>query len=1080
MSNWVYGQRPATFGENTVPNTIVYKLKPAAAQAARTNQASARSFNRALEHIGAQRVHQKFPAQAAAPATNTRKRTPTVDLSLIYELQYAPGMKLEEVQQTLMATGLVAYAEPLYIREPLSQPNDPHADSLKTNQFYLKLVRAYEGWAVEKGDTNVVIGILDTGYKLSHEDLRTKVKRNYSDPIDGIDNDGDGYVDNYTGWDFSDQDNNVFDDTQYKGHGTGVAGVAAGATNNGKGIASLGYNTLFMPLKVFSSVKNGRFGGYEAIVYAATHGCKVINLSWGGTGQSQFEQDIINFAALDYDVLIVAAAGNTNKLLDIFPAAYDNVLSVGGSNTLDVKSRDHSYNYRIDLTAPSENILSPNMTSDNSYAGAWGTSFASPIVAGAAALVRSRFPHLTALQAIERLRVSTDDIYSLTGNQPYVGLLGKGRLNLKRALKEAQLRSVRCTLAKLEARSPVAAAGSTVFLEASFQNYLAPVSNLTVSLSTASPYVQVEQGTFIAGVMATNSTSHTGARPYTLRITADAPENYTVYLRLDFSDDSYTDFQYIPLVINPSIVTLTANNINISLNNTGNLGYNGLNFKQGVGMQYKGGPSLLFEGGLIVATDSTRVSDNLHNADWLNDNNYKSAGPIQLYNSTALADQEVRSAMTAAGEGKAGVKVKQVASAWKSSPDLDYVIVEYQLTNITPDTLRKVHAGLFADWDIGNYTQNAAAWDSALALGYVYNTVAPLPYAGLKLLSDTGAPLYHAADNVGGNDSTVTVDDGFTDLEKYKIISRGISRTRAGGVNGNSVSHVLGETFYQLAPNETRTVAFAVLAADNLDDMRTSAAAAQAKYKSIKTGPLPSGVQQSICKGAAVLVTPDKGSNFRFYTDQPKQHLIGEGNSLNLGTLVDNKTIYVSNADSLFESATVAYTYQVAALPVANFTLEKAYATTAAAISPVNHSEHAASLLWDFGDGTVSTDLQPQHTYQNAGLYSITLTATDSMGCTQSITQKQVQVYANEIVLYPNPAYNFVALSLLGPIDPHNKASTPHLTLTDLTGKVVSPDSSIQGSNLHFDVSRLTAGIYIAHVRYNNTTITKRILVRHR
>lgn len=344
----------------------------------------------------------------------------------------------------------------------------------------------------------MVIGVLDTGFRLSHQDLNTKVKHNYADPIDGIDNDGDGYIDNYSGWDFADKDNNVYDDTPWKGHGTAVAGVAAAATNNATGMAGVGYRSLFMPIKVFSSSPNGPFAGYEAIVYAANKGCKVINLSWGGTGFSEFEQDVINYAVLEKDVLLVASAGNRNTFEDIYPASYDNVLSVGGADKQDVKYKDHTYSYKLDMISPSSGIYSTSLSGDNRYSSFGGTSYASPTVAGGAALVRSRFPELSARQVAERLRATTDHIYGLEGNQPYLEMLGTGRFNLKKALKVQVPTSVRCVAFAPQPKQSLGA-GRSIAIDASFINFLSPTSQLEVTLTSLSPYVSITHGSASLG-----------------------------------------------------------------------------------------------------------------------------------------------------------------------------------------------------------------------------------------------------------------------------------------------------------------------------------------------------------------------------------------------------------------------------------------------------------------------------------------------------------------------------------------------------------------------------------------------------
>jgi len=308
----------------------------------------------------------------------------------------------------------------------------------------------------------------------------------------------------------------------------------------------------------------------------------------------------------------------------------------------------------------------------------------------------------------------------------------------------------------------------------------------------------------------------------------------------------------------------------------------------------------------------------------------------------------------------------------------------------------------------------------------------------------------------------------------------GLSRMRAGGRVGNNVSHLVGATTRNLAPGETRTVAFALLAADDFSSLQTHAAAAQVKYRTIKSGPLPTGTQQGVCEGAPVLVTPDNGSTFRFYADQNRTEMIGHGDALPLGAVYKNRTVYVSNADSLFESLPVPYTYVIPEKAEAGFKLDQAFGRMGSALHLVNLSKHAAALTWDFGDGTTSAEAHPSHAYQAAGLYTITLTATDSLGCLQSSVSKQLQVYADRVTIYPNPASDRIAITLTGPVDANNSANAPRLTLTDITGKVMSPPSYVSESNLYYDVSRLAAGIYIAHVVYNNASYVERILVRNR
>ena len=300
-----------------VPGRLIVKLKPTSADQFRRPgpAALAPALRTTLSRLGAA-AQAKFPA-SVAPGPN---RPGAVDLGLLYEVRVPASASLDDTRRQLLKTGLVEYVEPLYSYPPLQQPNDPLADSTRANgQYHLKNIRAYRAWDVTQGDTSIVIGIVDGGTRLTHEDLATQFQPNRQDPIDGLDNDGDGYVDNYYGWDFADHDNDPGRDPSSV-HGILVAGCAAGATNNGKGIAGVGYRCRFLPLKIYPSTPTGSFGGYEAIVYAADHGCQIINLSWGAPGgYSQYEQDVINYAAINHDVVVVAAAGNTAADLDFYP-----------------------------------------------------------------------------------------------------------------------------------------------------------------------------------------------------------------------------------------------------------------------------------------------------------------------------------------------------------------------------------------------------------------------------------------------------------------------------------------------------------------------------------------------------------------------------------------------------------------------------------------------------------------------------------------------------------------------------------------------------------------------------------------
>ncbi len=1090
----LYGQMlPFTgkVGAGTQPYTVVYRLKSiiAADPQARAAQPAKSDLPAIHQKIGAKNIQQKFP-RIKAP-TPQAENPESASISDIYQLQHSPSLSFEEVRKALMATGLVEYVEPLYRRVPLHQPNDPSADSLKTNQYYLKLIQAYGGWAVEKGDTNVVIGILDTGFRLTHADLKSKVKRNYNDPIDGIDNDGDGYVDNFEGWDFSDNDNSVLDDTPYKEHGTNVAGVAAAATDNGIGIASVGFNLKFMPLKVFSSAENGPFSGFEALVYAAEKGCKVINLSWGGEEYSRYEQDIINYVVLQKDVVVVAAAGNINENINIYPAAYDNVLSVGGTDQKDVKYADYTYNYLVDICAPSVAIQTTGASNDNAYRNGWGSSFASPMTAGAAGLVRSKFPNLRAQQVMERLRVTSDDVYRLDGNKPYQDMLGKGRLNVKRALREPAPKAARNTSFAIK-DNKVIQIGDTVLLELYITNFLAPVENLSVRVSSPSPFVTILQEDVVLGSMGTLETANNRARPVKLIFSEATPVNHDTYFRLTFSGTGYEDFQYIRLQANPDFITLKTEKLQVTVNNSGNFGYNGHNFEQGVGVRYRGGLSLLYEAGLMVATDATHVSDNVLNEKKEPSMGFRAVSQLKFDYKSKLADQEVRGIMQdmQSASTAVGVEVKHKAFAWQSEGNQDFIILEYDIKNISSHPLASVYAGLFADWDIGDAFRNAADWVEELQLGYVYNTSRPHPYAGVKLLTPD-APSYYAIDNAGGGETSIGITDGFSASEKFRTLSEGVARKQAKGTGaGGDVSHVIGASAQNLAPGETKTVAFAILAANNLVDLKKHAQAAQQKYISIKSGPPPLAANDTVCIDSPVVVKPEGGTRYHFYADRQKLKRLAAAATYEIEHLKESTTLYISNADSLFESSLVAAQLVVADAPVAQFSIVEELSVKGLKTVFKNESTRGHSWLWDFGTGATSTEEAPRYTFEQAGSYVVKLSVTDRFGCTAS-TSKVIEVVSmhptasgkafskSPLTLYPNPTTGLARLRVPHLHEGGAKGDMPKVTVTDVTGRStalsVYPTADAQELTVHFEM--MPAGIYQVQIRYRDGTFTQKVLL---
>ncbi|OGX88200.1 S8/S53 family peptidase [Hymenobacter glacialis] len=834
----------------TVPGRLVVKL--------RTGQPAA-ALEIALLTLEAHDVRQKFPHTMAPDV----EKPGSVDLRGIYQFHIPATISLTRARAVLLATGAVEYVEPLYIRQPLYQPNDPLADStltsLTASQYYLKQIRAYRAWDITRGDSAIVIGITDGGVRLSHEDLRQQIKHNYADPINGLDDDNDGYVDNFTGWDLANNDNDAGYDINII-HGSLVAGVAAARVDNGRGIAGVGNQCRFLPLNIYPNTPTGTFAGFEAIVYAADHNCKVINMSWGAPGgYSRFEQDVITYAAVNRDAVLVAAAGNTNADLRFYPASYDHVISVSSVSSTDQKTGSATYNYRIDLTAPGTSILttqgyhtvSGGGVAEADYVAVGGTSFAAPMVAAAAGLVRWQFPRYTAAQVAAQLRQTADNIDGLAANAAWAGRLGAGRLNMLRALTQTTRQEARVISSTFSPDRQAYMRGETLTLSASVQNLLQPVAGLTVTLTSLSPHLVVQQGNFAAGDLPTLAQTDNAAAPFRLVVAASGiPLNTKATLRYRLTaSGGYQLDQFVEVLLNPDYVVLDANDLTLTLTSRGNIGYDNLSGSIGAGVSYKGSGSVLSEGGLLLATTPTRVSDRLRTNGGQARQSFFSLRQATQQRPGPRADQEARVAfqdtIPVAGSRirSVGVAVRQRAYAWSTPGRRDFVVLEYSLKNLTADTLKPLYSGLFMDWDLptdDGTGRNVANWDSTRALGYCYvpglpaAASTPAQYAGVQLLRG-GEPAVYSINNAAPVGSPVRFADGFSAAEKFLTLSSGTARAQrsAGLPNGADVSQVVGSRLARLAPGDSTTVVFAVLAASSLPQLQAAADAAAQAYSTL-------------------------------------------------------------------------------------------------------------------------------------------------------------------------------------------------------------------------------------------------------
>ena len=296
-------------------------------------------------------------------------------------------------------------------------------------------IDAPEAWDLETGNPDVVIAILDTGIDYTHPDLMENIWENMNEiPGDSIDNDGNGYIDDIRGWDFAYDDNDPQDEL---GHGTACAGIAGAVGNNGIGISGVCWNCTIMPIQVMDETGSGYWTDMaQGIIYAADNGADVISMSFGGYDVPNLLLDAVNYAYTK-GVFLCAAAGNHNEQNKTYPAAYEHVTAVGMTNLHDRRAHflrfGSNYGDWVDIAAPGSIIYSTSPTYyispfvKASYDSWSGTSFATPMVAGAAALLLSKDSTLTP-DEVKAFLCNNVDPYS--GNK----YIGTGRLNAYKAL----------------------------------------------------------------------------------------------------------------------------------------------------------------------------------------------------------------------------------------------------------------------------------------------------------------------------------------------------------------------------------------------------------------------------------------------------------------------------------------------------------------------------------------------------------------------------------------------------------------------------------------------------------------------
>ncbi|MCH2155364.1 MAG: S8 family serine peptidase [Opitutales bacterium] len=361
-------------------------------------------------------------------ATSTR---PRVSLDLLPDMRSELGR---------LSSGFEAVVEPDFVVKKMVSPNDTNLGQ----QYYLAAgsasagsgrIQAPDAWDVRRDASSVIVAIVDSGIDTDHPDLVGNLWSNPSETADGQDNDGNGLTDDIVGADFVDRDGNPQDGD---GHGTHVAGTVGAQGNNSRGVTGVAWDVQLMSVRVLDDEGSGTILDIvNGLDYAREKGADIINLS---LGSDSFSSSLsLAMSRLDSaGIIAVAAAGNESRNTDFSPAypasySFDNIISVAASDSGDNLAGFSNYGANsVDLAAPGDLVYATYL--NGGYEFLSGTSMATPVVAGAFALLKAESPNATDEALIERLLQSVDLV-----NDFNLRTVTGGRLNLFRALNFDQL-----------------------------------------------------------------------------------------------------------------------------------------------------------------------------------------------------------------------------------------------------------------------------------------------------------------------------------------------------------------------------------------------------------------------------------------------------------------------------------------------------------------------------------------------------------------------------------------------------------------------------------------------------------------
>lgn len=804
----IFGQ--PNHSKNTV---LVFKVKRTLAQKCNLNEIQESSIKQILNSVNKQNIAKLFPHH------KTEKSLSKIDLSTLYKISLKNHVEADFYLRQLQKNKQIEYAEFL----PENFTTFTPSDTQNYKQWYLGAIDAFNAWNIETGDTNVVIGIVDTGFDIDHPDLIDSYKYNYNDPINGIDDDNDGFIDNFYGWNSANNNNNV--DISFFGHGTNVAGIASASTDNVQGISGCGFNTKILMVKIEDENTGQLANAYQGMVYAADHGADIINNSWGSFVYSKFAQDIVNYCALNKGALVIAAVGNNGVDTLFYPAAYENVLSVGSLLPGDTIKETSNYGYYVNLFAPGEDMWTCNAIGGYQYNG--GTSMAAPVVAGCAAIVKSHFPNFSSKQVALQLERTADNIEPINANS-LTDKLGSGRVNLFRALTESPSGILFENINITDGNDNLFLEGDTLRISGDFKNYLASASAVNVQLDVANNALISLNSSLSIGTLSSQANYNNTANPFLFVVPNGISFNKKVDFLVRISTSGIQTKQHFSTLIKPDYITLKENDLLLSFASDGGLGYAGNNFQLGEGIVYKTGASLLYEGSFAIGFSPTEVADKFRGVGSAPILDFQKEDLIvKLQNSSAAAELITRYSYPINSPAK--INVWQQSTLFTTDSLRSTVIHTYRIKNTSNQPITNFYAGLILDWDVLNWQTNKVGYDANRKLGISFSTDTPL-FCGVRNLTNLPSTHY-AIDNTTTGNGGINLSSGFSNSLKYQALSSNRDSAGISTLQGNDILDVNAIGPLNLDVDSSIVVSFAISIGESLADLQEQTDSALHAFK---------------------------------------------------------------------------------------------------------------------------------------------------------------------------------------------------------------------------------------------------------